>query len=434
MNKSLPARIVALLLCLLLGTGPALAEGVRFTLNAQVDPEAYPAEQQPLMAGISALLDISRAEGTLALNGSSFALDAALLTESNGKSCRIPMEIYGLDSHWGVRSTLLGEQELMVNVASLLAFGQKASTWLGLPLDKAALLVPYTHEYALEKAWETLSPLFPAEEGTSRFTRAELDDIARTLLTLCEEDAALYRWLEATGLYATVTQTLESFLALPLLLVPGLRVTKTEDSLIWDVTFVNILTWQWDDNSTTLHITVPTKFTASAAASVKDGLFSASLLMETGADTRIEGSCLLPAALSARSDALSLQIDASMPSLGPDGYHFAFQGSIQDQELVIVLPGEGADRLTLTAQLAPWEPEALPAYVPEDLTGMNILSVNGDSLKELMAAIKRPLLSGLLDLLIVMPPKTVQTLMDALEDVGVIGLVTDALLGGAEEY
>jgi len=434
MNKSLPARIIALLLCLLMGTGPALAEGVRFTLNAQVDPEAYPTELQPLMAGISALLDISRAEGTLAYNGDSFALNSTLLTESDGRTCRIPLDLFGLDSHWGVRSALLGEQELMVNVASLLAFGQKASTWLGLPLDKAALLVPYTHEYALTNAWETLAPLFPAEEGTSRFTRAELDDIARALLTLCEEDAALYRWLEVTGLYQAVTQTIETFLDLPLLLVPGLRVTRTDNSLIWDVTFMNILTWHWDDDSSALSIHVPTKFSASAAASLKDGLFSASLLMETGADTRIEGSFLLPAALSARSDALSLQIDASMPSLGPDGYHFSLQGSIRDQELVIALPGEGADRLTLTAQLAPWEPEALPAYVPENLTGMNILSVNGDSLKELMAAIKRPLLSGLLDLLIVMPPQTVQTLMDALEDAGVIGLLTDALLGEAEEY
>ncbi len=434
MIKSLPARILTLVLCLLMGMGVAMADGLQFTMTAQVEPEAYDAEFQPLMEGIASLLDIFRMEGTLAVSGPSFALDAALLTENEGRMTQTQLNVYGLKSHWGVRSSLLGEQELMVNASALLEFGQKVSNWLGLPLDKAALLVPYTHEYALQSTMETLSSLFPAEEGTYRFTRAELDGMAHELLALCEEDAALYRWLEVTGLYSTVTQTIESFLDLPLLLVPGLRVTRTENSLIWDVTFVNILTWEWDDCSTALRMHVPTKLSIEGGCTISDGLMDASLHANIGADTSLDISCLLPVSLTARSNALYLEIDAAMPSLDDNGFHVTLHGSIRDQVLVMALPGQHGDHFTLTAHLSPWVPDKLPSYSPESLTGMNILSVNSDSLKELMHAIKRPLLTGLFDLLVVAPPQTVQALMDALEDAGVISLLTDALMGGSAEY
>lgn len=432
-HRCILLRLIALILCLLMSLTSVSAEGFGFTLHASLDPAHYPADLQPLMNGLASLLDASAMEGTLVTQGTSFALDGIFMLDDGSRQSQTAIRVYGLDSHWGVRSSLLGEEELMVNNSSLLAFGQKTNDWLGIPLDKAALLVPYTHAYALQSVWEVVMPLFPAEPGKRTFTRAELDDMARTLLTLCDEDAALNRWLDVTGLNATVTRYIKRFLELPALVVPGMTVSRTERSLTWDVYFVNILTIQHSDAAFEMNASIPTFLSVNASVTQALGQITGDFHAQLGESIQAEAAFVLPAALPSEQTGLYLTVNASAPKLPEDGFHLSLQGEASGGTLVIrqLDPDSGAVMLTLSAELSAFTPEELPSYTPADLTGMNVLSVNGDSLRELMHAVRRPLLSGAIDLITAAPPEAVQALMDYAEDSGLLDLLTDALSGGS---
>ena len=66
-----------------------------------------------------------------------------------------------------------------------------------------------------------------------------------------------------------------------------------------------------------------------------------------------------------------------------------------------------------------------------DLNGVNILSVNSDSLRALLSEVKWPLMNGLFDMVNAAPASAVQTLMDYAEDSGLIDLRLDSMSGGS---
>ena len=149
-------RMLALLVCLcLLAPAPVQAEadvtGVRFSLQAQLEPSAFSAASDTLktLSGLSQLLDAMTLEGTLdrSFTGS-FDLNAAL-TLYGLPETRTKLRVFGKDSHWCVQSSLLGNETLMINLLALLEFSIKAYSHLGIPLQRAALLAtPYVHTSA----------------------------------------------------------------------------------------------------------------------------------------------------------------------------------------------------------------------------------------------------------------------------------------------
>ena len=68
---------------------------------------------------------------------------------------------------------------------------------------------------------------------------------------------------------------------------------------------------------------------------------------------------------------------------------------------------------------------------PYHLPAHTVCLEAGSPLQALLGDVAAPLLSGLLDLLAAAPAQAVQTLMDALEDTGMIDLLADALSGGS---
>ena len=121
------------------------------------------------------------------------------------------------------------------------------------------------------------------------------------------------------------------------------------------------------------------------------------------------------------------------PLIAAEGLHLVFNGDVEGDLMTIRLlnPYESTPMLTLMAEITAYEAPAIPAYTPADLDGFDILSVNGDSLGELMHEVKGPLVSGLIGIVVAAPAHAVQTLMDVMEDAGVIDLLADALLGGS---
>lgn len=430
--RSALARALALAVCMMLALLPACGEGLRFSLRADVEPSACPEERQALLAGIDELLAAAQAEGTLFVHEGCFDVEADLLLGEGRGASRTGIHLYGLDSHWGLRSSLLGDTELMINVSALLPFGQKTMNWLGIPLDKAALLVPYVHTDALRKVSETLQPLFPETNGSTRISRSRLDDMARELLRLSEEDAALERWLEVTGLRPTFEHALNRFLTLPEIALPWLTVTRTDSALKWDVYLLNILTIRLDAQEASLSLYIPTMAEAQGTLRSEQDRLTGSVHASIGSSLRADAAFAFPASPSSNGE-IAASVDAHAPFLPEDGLVFSLSGALQDGALTLrLLDREAAHTiLTVSGNLSPATPASQPHYTPADLTGVNVLSVNGDSLQALMGDVAAPLLSGLLDLLAAAPAQAVQTLMDALEDTGMIDLLADALSGGS---
>ncbi len=423
-------RLAPLLLALVL-TAPALAEGACFTLRASINPEACPEESRPLMTALAQLLETAQLDGTYASTGGSFQLDAQLLLGEGRDASRTSLELWGIESHWGLRSSLLGGKELMINCAALLPFGQKARNYLELPLDQAALLVPYVHADGLAAVAELFAPLFPEEDGSLHLTRAEMDALASELRRLCDEDARLNRYLESTGMYPTVVACCAVYADMPELLLPWLTVTRNGDTLTWQSGTFILLEMHRTDTALRISLFLPTMGSAEANLTT-DGYTTEGSVSMLLMDMQASAAFCLPAKLTEAPAHLSLVLDVRQPLIDRT-LRLRVEGEASSSAACICLqnPDTAQPMLTLECALSPADMSPLPAWMPADLTGMNVLSVNSDSLHALLSEVKWPLMEGLFDLIVAAPAPAVQTLMDCAEESGLIDLLTDALAGGS---
>ena len=424
-------RTLLLALCLLLTLGPASAEGFRFSLEADIAPEHLPEELQPLMQGIAALLDVTTLDGTFVMNGTSFDLDAVMHMGTGQSASRTTLRLFGTDSHWGVRSSLLGDTELMINCGALLPFGQKARDHMGIPLDMAALAVPYTHVTSLATVAETLSPLFPKENGVTSLTRAELNAMINEVRRLSAEDAAFSRWLETLGISESFGGYCDTITSLSDIILPGLRITRTDNELTWAAGFIRLLHIKASETGLSATFSVPLIIDVSLSI-LSDGV----LLTGTGkvqmGGIQANLSFSLPAALPAELPLISLSASYADSADPASAFSLLAEGDCSGSVLTMRLldPQSSQVIMSVKADLTAFTPESLPDYSPEQLNGVNVLSVTSDSLHDLLMDIYKPLLIGGYDLLVAAPPEAVQALMDVLEDAGVIDLLTDSLAGG----
>lgn len=425
-------RLCALLLLLLLTACPALAEGFRFRLTAALPASGWSGEHQELMQGLSALLEVAALEGTLAAGAEGFTLDANLLLGSGRDQCSTNFQLYGLDSHWGLRSSLLGDEELMINCASLLPFGLKAREYLGLPLDKAALLIPYTHQDALCCLWEVLSPLFPQEDGSFSVSRSEMDDVVRELMRLCDEDAALNRYLETTGLYRYALRYAQLYFSVPSQILSGMTVTRRGDVLTWRAWPLTLLRLETTDVRTEFSFEIPFVLSAEAEMLRDEDVCTAKVTVDSDFLTGTL-STSFPVRLTHAPSEISLQVDASS-DLFPDGrLQLAALGTLCEGSVSLHLtdPASGRTLMSIQGSVTSCTPATEPSWRPEDLKGVNVLSVNSDTLPALLHRVRWPLMQGLFDLVVAAPAPSVQALMDYAEDSGLIGMLTDMLSGGS---
>ena len=75
---SLMRRIASLALALLLALTPAFADGMRFTLQATVHPDACTENLPPLTSALALLLEAATLSGSLITDDGTFRLDAAI--------------------------------------------------------------------------------------------------------------------------------------------------------------------------------------------------------------------------------------------------------------------------------------------------------------------------------------------------------------------
>lgn len=430
-------RAAALALCTLLACTGALADGVRFTVSADLDPVQYPEEQRSLWDGIAALLDAASFEGTLATNDGSFDLALTMQTETKDGMLETPLHVFGVDSHWGVQSPLLGDMTLMVNNLALLEFGVKANNHLGIPLQQLCLLVPYAHTSAWDALRPVFTPLLPESEGEFVLSPDELRTFAIGFAEAAEYDRTVRCWIEAAGMSSGTDALIFSLLPelpdyLAAIAPEGLTVIRTADTLTWKSGESTLLSLENIDRTTILSLALPEVCEINMNLRDDVSVLTGSLHVESPV-LHAECSLSLPRSLPMVIP-FFMNIEAEGPMVG-EPFHIVMDSEIHGDLIVIrqLLPDHSRTMCTIFIGLTEYMPDVLPVYTPANIAGVNILSATSDSLRELMGKIGEPLIDGMFDLIVALPARTVQTFMDVLEDSNILQLLTDALTGAQTE-
>ncbi len=443
-------RALALALCLCLLT-PALAlaegvregRGIRFTLEGELFPEHYPAKDQPLMKGLADLAAMLRLEGVLEYDADSMDLNVDLLLD-DAEETRTRFHLYGFDALWGIGSSLLGDQQVYLNMQATLEFAAKVYFHLGIPLQRAAFfLSPYIHKDAFQALRWEWEPVLFAQQGSRVIDRDTLLTLAERLSAVAEDDRSLIYWIYAVGLESgydgAITDALagladwwDSFLA-----EDGLTITVDGDKETWTTGEYTLFTRRVKDGWTTLSVSLP----ATPEGYALSGFCA---LREEGttvdADLRLtitqEGGSILDWRLSA--DSLPTALPVSVPfdltwnitgEAVPDGFHIRLEGEGQNGDFALrqLDAATGETMMALRGTAIAVTPVTPLDYTTADFTGVELYSLSDASLSELVRNVARPLLEGLLPLAVRAPASACQSLMDLVTDTGILDMLTSPM-------
>lgn len=442
-------RLAALLLCVTLMPIAALADGpagARFDLTFAMDPAACPDGEDSLLAQLAPLLSALTVSGTIATSGDCFDVNSVWLLDGAAET-RTTLRLFGLPSHYGVQSSLLGDETVMINVLALLEFAMKTYAHLDLPLQRAALLAgPYVHTSAFEAMAAVWQPVLDGS-GSRTVAREDVLSLAESLSALGRDDRAFEYWVRAVALESGYDEAIFSFLdELPdwvdgFLGEDGLRITAENGLERWETGDVTL----FQRDATSWSLTLPASsegyaLTASMTRVASGNAVDLAVTLDVSCEEPGDVLALrltatgLPGTLSAAP--FTLRYDATGDAVGEAGVHASLSGELDGERasLRLMNPQTGVPFLTVSGTLVPETPAVAPAFTPQDIDGVNILSVNDNSLSEFLSAVRSPLLHGLLPLLKHAPAVSCQRLMDWFEASGILGLVTSGAAGEDEPF
>lgn len=439
-------RMTALLLCLCL-FAPCLASAdnaraVSFTLAAEIHPAAYPAQDQPLMEGLKDLIGMIDLEGTFQYDDDCMDLSFDLLMDGD-EDTRTDVRLYGTESTWAAQSSLLGDEQVIFHLTALLEFCMKAYFHLEVPLQRIGLVVtPYVHT----DGWRTLvnlwKPVMETEEGSRVIPRENVLALMRSIAAEAEVDRAFTYWVMATAtesgydesiraVMSTLPEWADSFLG-----EEGVTITVDGDNQTWTTGGVTLFTQTVQDGWTTLSLSLPVSpdgYLVSAFLSLKDNDITCNL--DARLDITLEDESILDLRLNA--DNLPQVIPASSPfsltwdvtgDAVPEGYHIRFDGQSDNGAFTLhqLDAATGETMLTLTGTALPAQVTSPLNWQNADLTGTAFFSVSDVTLSNFVASVMKPMIKGMLPLLVKAPIEACQALMDLVCDKGIFDLLTSS--------
>ncbi|MBQ7845076.1 MAG: hypothetical protein IJ392_02875 [Clostridia bacterium] len=452
--RSILRRALCALLCLCMLPCAALAEGdvsgVRFDVAFTMDPQAFSPEQRPLATGLADLMNILTLKGSLdqAYTGC-FDLNTEWML--NGEDAtRTTLRLFGTEAFWGVESSLLGDEMLMVNMISLLEFSMKMYFHLEIPLQRLTLLIsPYVHTSAFEALGSAWQGVMLAQEGDRTIPYDQLLALASQLAEIAEGDRAFYYWTQSVGMEAGYDETLmEVMLSLPewaetILDEEGITVTTRGATETWRTGETTLFTRTVEDSVTAWSITLPAFPNGYAFSAFYNGQPDGEHILQVRIDDDY-GDTTLDSTIKANNIP---DLTREVPIASPFSLEVEMTGDFMEEKLHLLFEGEGEGnnfslrmlnaatrqpQLTMFGTLEATTPSTVPEFTTAQLMeGMNLLSMNDVTLTELLGNVAQPMFDGLVPILVHMPASTVQSLLDLLTEHGVIDLLVN---GGAAEY
>ena len=456
----------ALTVFLLLSAVGSYSEEVRdssvysydFDLGFHLNPDGFPPRVRSHIRGYSDLLDVIRMKGNLTWSDETGSLDLDLnIIPLTNPSAKIAMHFFGIPEHICMSSSLLGDEIIWFQNYVLMEFALKSWNNLHLPLQYLALLFPYVTENAFQKLVKDWTETVGRITVSQNIPKEKLEKVSDLWAGTLQEDQRLIYWITGLSVLSEDHMILdEEINKLPEYLLQNvsgnrdISVQVKDGETIWTNHEKQVLyresaggnSWSY-----TLPVTengyIPCLSCESASSgglsriTINGSYHMADEDKDTGRYPEGQPASLLDFSLDIRDLPEKWPADSSFSaalnvigSLLPN-FDIKMKGETKENGELIISVYDLSDKsagtesvLICSGSIVPVSPGTVPEYSTAELTRhLNVFSVNDKTVSEFSGKIRRPLITGILNLLDEMPASACQSVMDDLEEYGLVNIL-----------
>lgn len=427
---------------------------LRFHMNADI----FRVRERDHMQGYADLLNMLELKGNLTYSPVTKAIDlnAEIIPVTNPEAS-VSFRLYGVPDNMGLSSPLLGDETIWFQNPFLMEFAFKTWNNLQFPLQYLALLYPYVTETAFLRLADAWNVRFGAVHESASFSREDLTSLSESWSAVLHEDTQLKYWIYSLSLPVKQGDIMETeFYRLPDYLLNrvfpegGMHYVADGETEIWtNEQGVPLFTRITGNGSSEWTLSLPETESGYlprlSVRSVTDSNSRYSLALEGSynlPETRSSVHAALPESLIAVSLNMNnwpaawpmdADFDATLTVGGilyPNNVMAVRGTSTADGNISLTLSvqveedGPLSDVFSCTGTVVPAVPSGVPGYTRDDFVSfLSIFNVSDSSKDDFIHRVRRPLFLGILNFLNELPAGACQSVMDDLEDYGVLDMV-----------
>ena len=455
-------RTLAVMLLLILIPTWVAGEAFHYKLSFT----SMEASEGSVLAGMLDFLKMLEIEGSFHRNddrSKGFEMTASMVLDGD-ESTRMDFSLWGLEALFHVVSPVWNNENIVINVPALLEYGMKIYNHLDIPLQRFFILYPYASCDAFTPVWWALQDTMRSEdEHLTEWTVSsdKLTALGERLSNMLYDERGVRIWLDTmTSFNAAGEELTELWMNIPEWLsseVPEVTVNRTETSEIWKTGTQTLFSSETQsDGSYALHVFLPGFVFGENASfdyvrTMHGDTYDVDLSLVLGTDEHlfVQGTfqshavpCNWPA---------SAPFDCVLDFHGPLLYGLSFirknqAGLLESAQITDTLHAElsgdgnhvslmSGDDALITAHVS------AETYVPEtevyhrltEWGGLNFFSLHDSTLNEFLDSAKDSMIEAALPLIIHAPVSTVVSLMDVLQEAGILDILAYGLDIGSED-
>ena len=457
------AGILALgAICASLAEGEPQVYAYDYSLRLHLNTAVYPYRERQHHQGYADLLDLLEIRGSMVRCPETKSADVSLeLVPKTNPAAKVSLRMYGTNEMMKLESPLLGKEVVCFRPTGIMAFAKRAWEAFKLPAPYYVLLIPDTTWLAyrcIPDGWNEI--VGPVKDGTV-LEPETVEKLAASWQENLLGGDAIRNWVKAIGYPLPDPEALqvavEDLSKVITLAANGenlefeekekdgtrtLRLKNAAGAVLWeehhseneydctlsvpDVAVDYIPSWNYKTETANgkINLSLAADWAKGPGTGLEENSYRKdwpeSLL---SARVELEG---LPAVYPSDS---SFSGTVSLSGYLLPNFSYVVKGSTTaagevSLSLTRADKPEGDPVFTVTGSVTPKEYAEKLAYVTEEMvTPYNIFQLNETTLRSLVSAIDRPLARGLIDFLYELPASSCQSIMDDLEDYGVIQVV-----------
>lgn len=431
-----------------------------FDLAFQLNAGVFPQKIRSRISGYAELINMLEFKGniTYCADSGSFDMNLQIIPKTN-TDASIELHFFGLPEYIGVTSPLFGEETLWLDNIFLMEFAFKTWNNLRIPLQYIALLFPYVTSNAFEKMTAAWKENIAVDEQTGVVPVESVYNLAEAWKRIQQTDSRLIYWIASVSALSDTRGLLEKeFAGLPDYLVEkvaledDLTVTLDDSSAVWKNKDQAILfTRQIGHDSVSWSVTLPetengyipclalfsdiadNQLTLNMSGSYRRNQPDDSGGNVNFPESVLDFSAFLDSWPTAWPADHTFSAGISMDSIITPHIEFELVGSASENgsvSVMILRPGESVEKETIlscSGTVLRKNPSHIPDYHLNDFHAENhisIYNISDKTMDEFIHRIWRPLFLGIMDFLNEVPAKTCQSIMDDLEDYGVLDMIS----------
>lgn len=459
-------RILAVLLLVMFIPVCSLGEAFNYRLSFS----SADAHEGSVLAGMLDFLKMLEISGSFHRNddrSKGFEMTASMILDGD-ESTRMDFSLWGLEALFHIQSPVFNNENIVINVPAMLEYGMKIYNHLDIPLQRFCILYPYASCDAFLPAWWAVEEtMMPEDESLNEWTVSseKLEELGSTLANMLYDERGVRIWLDTIASFNAAGEELqEVWMNIPEWIaseVQEITVTKTETSEVWKTANHTIFSSvSHPDGSYELHVLLPGFVFGEDASydyvrTLHGDTYDVDLAVVFGTDEHpfIQGtftSRSIPANWPA-----SAPFHGELDFHGPLLYGLSFiqknqAGFLESVQLTDALHAEfsgdgnhislmSGDDALITAHVAAerFTPESEVYHRLTEWGGLNFFSLHDSTLSDFMDSAKDSIVEAALPLVIHAPVSTVVSLMDVLQEAGILDILAyglDISSEGEEEW